>query len=163
MEVYEKIEVRVKRLKYAKDIETGEVFEIARDGSLERLEDIMGDYLIQKREGGGMYKFARLFSGGYDIEFADDPTKEEIRALKLSDLNQPKIAVAMDEVMDELKKVKEKYPLDFNSLHEGYAVAKEEVDELWDEIKAKNPDREKIRTEAMQCAAMFIRIMSEMT
>lgn len=49
----------------------------------------------------------------------------------------------------------------FNSAHEGYAVLKEEVDELWDEIK-KNPRRRSKRDmylEAKQVAAMAIRFM----
>lgn len=51
----------------------------------------------------------------------------------------------------------------FNSMHEGYAVLKEEVDELWTNIKLnanKHPNRlELIRKEALQVAAMAIRII----
>ena len=42
----------------------------------------------------------------------------------------------------------------FNSWHEGYGVLLEEVNELWDEIKTKNHDIEKIYHEAIQVAAM---------
>lgn len=73
------------------------------------------------------------------------------------------IDVCLPSVAEELLKAKSKYPNSFNSLHEGYAVLKEEVDELWDEIKLKNPDKEKIFIEAKQVAAMAIRIMSELT
>ena len=45
----------------------------------------------------------------------------------------------------------------FNSSHEGYAVLKEEVDELWDEVKSNCPDR--AREEAVQVAAMAIRFL----
>lgn len=45
----------------------------------------------------------------------------------------------------------------FNSTHEGYAVIKEEVDELWDAIKANN--LEEARTEAMQVGAMALRFL----
>lgn len=46
-----------------------------------------------------------------------------------------------------------------NSAHEGYAVLKEEVDELWDEVKAKQGSRdiEAMRAEAIQVAAMAAR------
>ena len=47
-----------------------------------------------------------------------------------------------------------------NSLHEGYAVLLEEVDELWDQVKlnAEKRDRDNIRTELVQIAAMATRI-----
>ena len=47
----------------------------------------------------------------------------------------------------------------FASPHEGYAVIKEELDELWDEIKKKaiERDTEKMRREALQVAAMGLR------
>lgn len=49
----------------------------------------------------------------------------------------------------------------FNSSHEGYAVLKEEVDEMWDEIK-KN-DLVRSREEAVQVAAMAIRYLMDIT
>lgn len=45
----------------------------------------------------------------------------------------------------------------FNSHHEGFAIFKEEVDELWDEIKADN--HELAIAEAVQAAAMAIRFL----
>ena len=49
----------------------------------------------------------------------------------------------------------------FNSAHEGFAVLKEEVDELWDEVKAKQGARDvdKMRKEAIQVAAMAMRFV----
>ncbi|GAH19263.1 unnamed protein product [marine sediment metagenome] len=48
------------------------------------------------------------------------------------------------------------------SLHEGYAIIKEEFDELWDEIKRypnhKNSD---VRKEAIQMGAMIIAFLVE--
>ena len=45
----------------------------------------------------------------------------------------------------------------FNSTHEGYAVIKEELDEMWDEIKANNS--EKACDEAIQVGAMALRFI----
>lgn len=51
----------------------------------------------------------------------------------------------------------------FNSAHEGFAVLKEEVDELWDHVKTKQTHRDlnKMKTEAMQVAAMAVRFAAE--
>jgi hypothetical protein len=65
-------------------------------------------------------------------------------------------------IEDELKKVKSKYDKDFNSTHEGFAVLKEEVDELWDEVKQDGSKRE-LQAEAVQVAAMAIRFIQELT
>ena len=46
------------------------------------------------------------------------------------------------------------------SSHEGYAVLKEEVDELWDAIKT-NQSNEEMRREATQIAAMAIRFIMD--
>lgn len=47
--------------------------------------------------------------------------------------------------------------------HEGYAVILEELDELWDECKAKVPDVDRMRAEAIQVAAMAIRFAVDLT
>lgn len=47
----------------------------------------------------------------------------------------------------------------FNSSHEGYAVLKEEVDEMWAAIKQN--DLEHARKEAIQVAAMALRYIAE--
>ena len=47
---------------------------------------------------------------------------------------------------------------DFKSLHEGYAILLEEVDELWDEIKRKKADYELLSMEADQVAAMAVKL-----
>jgi len=56
-----------------------------------------------------------------------------------------------------------KYPT-FHSTHEGYAVIKEEVDELWDLVKCNkdiNGDG-KFRTECIQIATMAIRFIKDL-
>ena len=48
----------------------------------------------------------------------------------------------------------------FASAHEGYAVIKEELDELWDEIKG-NADCTRLAAEAVQVAAMALRFVMD--
>lgn len=45
--------------------------------------------------------------------------------------------------------------------HHGYAIIKEELDELWEEIRKKQPDKRRMREEAIQVAAMAIRFMMD--
>ena len=51
----------------------------------------------------------------------------------------------------------------FNSWHEGYAVILEELDELWDEVRKKECDKDKLRLEARHVAAMALRFAAELT
>lgn len=50
-----------------------------------------------------------------------------------------------------------------NSAHEAYAVMLEEVNELWEHVKTKQPNRdlEAMRKEAVQVAAMALRFAAE--
>ena len=58
-------------------------------------------------------------------------------------------------VHDELDNAMEIFD-SMQSYHEGFAIIKEEIDELWDEIKG-NQDQDKLLEEAIQSAAMCIR------
>lgn len=60
----------------------------------------------------------------------------------------------------ELAAVRRKHPK-FNSTHEGYAVLKEEVDEMWDEIKANNTENS--LDEAIQVAAMALSYIADIS
>lgn len=73
------------------------------------------------------------------------------------------IDVAMIQMMDEIKRAFQKFPRKHASAHEGFAVLKEELDELWDEVKInpKNRIKANMRKEAKQVAAMAIRFMVE--
>jgi hypothetical protein len=51
-----------------------------------------------------------------------------------------------------------------NSAHEGYAVILEELDELWDEVKAWQPTSDnmpQMRKEALHVAAMALRFIKD--
>ena len=63
-------------------------------------------------------------------------------------------------IRNEYRNAVEKYSA-MASAHEGYAILKEELDELWDEIKKKNADHnlDLMRKEAIQVAAMAIRFI----
>lgn len=66
------------------------------------------------------------------------------------------------EVALELKSARRNFPA-IHSAHEGYAVLKEEVDELWEEVKGnKDPQSYvRMRKEAIQVAAMAIRLIED--
>ena len=49
----------------------------------------------------------------------------------------------------------------FASTHEGWAVIREELDELWDAIKA-NAETHELRKEAIQIGAMALRFLTDM-
>ena len=63
-------------------------------------------------------------------------------------------------ILAEAATARGKFP-PFNSTHEGYAVIAEELDELWDDIKAnrEGPDI----AEAIQVGAMALRYIADMT
>jgi len=66
---------------------------------------------------------------------------------------------AVQAVWREYERATQKFGT-FNSTHEGYAVIKEELDELWDDIKA-NADVGPMAGEATQVAAMGIRFLMD--
>jgi hypothetical protein len=68
----------------------------------------------------------------------------------------------VEDVVTQVLEATKNWP-PFNSAHEGYAVLLEEVDELWDEVRLKQKDRQvsKMYKEASQVAAMAIRLMYE--
>jgi NTP pyrophosphatase (non-canonical NTP hydrolase) len=70
-----------------------------------------------------------------------------------------KNSIAINEIIEEYDRATKKFS-SFNSTHEGYAVILEELDELWDEIKA-NSDKSKMRKEAVQVAAMGLRFITD--
>jgi len=69
-----------------------------------------------------------------------------------------KIIDIASEIIEELESATEKFGK-FNSAHEGYAVIKEELDELWDAVKIKSLGFREQRRECVQIAAMAIRFI----
>lgn len=70
--------------------------------------------------------------------------------------------VILSDVQAELFKAQTQWP-EFNSAHEGFAVLKEEVDELWDHVKTNQKRRDLLamKKEAIQVAAMACRFAIE--
>lgn len=65
---------------------------------------------------------------------------------------------AIADVIEEYYAACQEHP-PMHSAHEGWAVIKEELDELWEEVRKKNPSRELQYKEAKQVAATAIRFM----
>ena len=72
-----------------------------------------------------------------------------------------KTAPIVEDITNETIRAMAKH-MPMNSFHEAYAVILEEVDEFWDEVKKKNPDKEKIREELVQIGAMAVRAIAEL-
>lgn len=53
------------------------------------------------------------------------------------------------------------HPQGFRSAHEGFAILKEEVDELWAEVIRHDRDPAALKKEAIQVAAMALRFLSD--
>ena len=68
-----------------------------------------------------------------------------------------------DKCYDELRSAMKKFPR-MASPHEGYAILKEEVDELWEQVKRQHDAtgrKVNMYTEAMQVAAMAMRFIHD--
>lgn len=65
-------------------------------------------------------------------------------------------------VEDEIKRAKAKHPRLAASAHEQYSVIHEELDELWDHVKADTGYTDEAMKEAIQVAAMAVRYVLEL-
>jgi transcriptional regulator NrdR family protein len=70
---------------------------------------------------------------------------------------------ALKQIEIEYFRASDLYP-DLHSNHEAYAVIKEEVDELWDEIKKSKETHgnNEIRKELIQIGAMVVRYLDNL-
>ena len=77
-------------------------------------------------------------------------------------MEQNKHEKAIEDAIKEVSRAREMWP-SMHSAHEGYAVLLEEVEELWEHVKANQKRRniEDMRTEAIQVAAMAICFAAE--
>ena len=73
------------------------------------------------------------------------------------ELNKMNIYIGIE---NELRIARDKFH-NFHSYHEGYAVIKEELEELWDEIKTTE-NKEKMHKELIQIIAMCIRFIEDL-
>ncbi len=72
-----------------------------------------------------------------------------------------KIEDVVSSVLEEYERATKMFGT-FNGAHEGYAVLLEELDELWDEVKGKHPDRQsRMKLEAVQVATMAVRFLTD--
>ncbi len=73
-----------------------------------------------------------------------------------------KLVDAMSSILREYRKARTKFKPMYN-YHEGYAIIKEEVDELWDAIKGKDTFRDvQVMKEAIQIGAMALAFLVEL-
>lgn len=92
----------------------------------------------------------------YGMRAAIKEAMEAAQSGPVTDRNP--VDTVLDEVKAEMLRAEAKFPR-FNSRHEAYGVLLEEVDELWDEVKAN--DYPKARKEAVQVAAMALRYLRD--
>lgn len=75
-------------------------------------------------------------------------------------LGYPEVAKIFQDIINEIENSNKEHNPNLNSTHEWYGVLKEEVDELWDEIKKNKNCYEStfaMRKEAIQISAMAIK------
>jgi len=69
------------------------------------------------------------------------------------------VSEILKDIHVELSRANKIHKPKFASLHEGYGIINEEFDELWDEIKRKEPVDMLIVEEATQLAAMCVKLI----
>lgn len=78
------------------------------------------------------------------------------------DKRMAKIDKVLALVRTEVERAIQKHKGKFNSPHEGHSVIAEELDELWDEVKADRGRQQSGFYEAIQTAAMGIRYVVDL-
>lgn len=79
----------------------------------------------------------------------------------MTEFDREKLKTIFNEIEKELIRATTKFD-SYHSHHEGFAVIKEELDELWDEIKSKDRTNETLRMEAIQVAVTAIRFVHDL-
>jgi hypothetical protein len=65
-------------------------------------------------------------------------------------------------VRRELQRAREKHPKPIISIHAGYAIILEELEEFWDEVKKQQRDKPKMIEELVQIGAMAQRVYEDL-
>lgn len=65
---------------------------------------------------------------------------------------------SINDILNELECARNSHE-NFNSRWEGFCVLQEEVHELWEEVRKKEPPKKLMREEAVQVAAMAIKFI----
>lgn len=101
--------------------------------------------------------------GGFDVQAALDQgffkvLKDEgfFDAQRAAPVTACPVSAVLREVHTEAHRAMEKHA-PMHSAHEGISVLREELDELWDEVKADRGYQDSARKEAIQIAAMAVR------
>ena len=83
-----------------------------------------------------------------------DPT------VNLGDDEKRSARFALSQIWAEYERARAKHP-PMSGPHAGWAILFEEVDELWDEVKAHVQNKQRMGDEAMQVGAMALAFMVE--
>lgn len=88
--------------------------------------------------------------------------KYEEQSYQITDYRIKNIGKAVKLLISEYNRLAKKAPLHNN--HEGWAVLREELDDLWNEIKKKDPDRSRdaICKEVVSLGAVAMRFIVEL-
>lgn len=82
-------------------------------------------------------------------------------SLKVLEHLTPGASVVLEDVFIEIARAGSIHP-PLRGTHEAYAVLLEEVDEFWDEVRKRNPDKTQMRLELIQIAAMACRTILDL-
>ena len=100
---------------------------------------------------------------GYERGATNDDTGAALRAVHHHSLPCENLMMIvsdhLDAIAEEYRRTKEVYPNPMHSTHQAYAVLLEEVDEMWDAIKAN--DVSQAKKEAVQVAAVALAFLLE--
>ncbi len=140
----------------------GDILIMDTGSEREVLEDVKGPtrYVSLKKlrqnryKGGALYEWHDLKDRVVSVR-----PKSNGAAMESRELKSHSMALA-GEAATELRRACEKHA-PMNTAHEGYAVILEELDELWDEVKAQQQSKAKMRKEAVQIAAMALRFVAD--
>lgn len=108
--------------------------------------------LLQERAVRSLIGAAKILNG---VEITEEDIYFEPNIPHFTSNQSSALAAIIDAVDAEYRRAVALHGA-FSSTHEGYAIIKEEVDELWDGVKKNDPPM-KLKEEAIQIAAMAIR------